>query len=101
MKDNYKNAGADYTGKTVSASGTITLVSDSVKIEANKDSVVRSKSFSVTVTGKPSTSYYRVGQGYQLHGRRIRQPAPDDRPKPGEGLHGRPSSAGAGISPDR
>jgi PGF-CTERM protein len=58
MKDNYKNAGADYTGKTVSASGTITLVSDSVKIEANKDSVVRSKSFSVTVTGKPSTTYY-------------------------------------------
>jgi PGF-CTERM protein len=58
MKDNYKNAGADYTGKTVSAAGTITFVSDSVKIEANKDSVVRSKSFSVTVTGKPSTPYY-------------------------------------------
>ena len=58
MKDNYKNAGADYTGKTVSAAGTITLVSDSVKIEANKDSVVRSKPFSVTVTGKPSTTYY-------------------------------------------
>ncbi len=58
MKDNYKNAGADYTGKTVSGVGTITLVSDSVKIEANKDSVVRSKSFSVTVTGKPSTPYY-------------------------------------------
>jgi trimeric autotransporter adhesin len=58
MKDNYKNAGADYTGKTVSGVGSITLVSDSVKIEANKDSVVRSKSFSVTVTGKPSTTYY-------------------------------------------
>jgi PGF-CTERM protein len=58
MKDNYKNAGADYTGKTVSGAGTITLVSDSVKIEANKDSVVRSKSFSITVTGKPSTQYY-------------------------------------------
>jgi PGF-CTERM protein len=58
MKDNYKNAGADYTGKTVSAAGTITLASDSVKIEANKDSVVRSKPFSVTVTGKPSTPYY-------------------------------------------
>ena len=58
MKDNYKNAGADYTGKTVSPVGTITLVSDSVKIEANKDSVVRSKSFSVTVTGRPSTTYY-------------------------------------------
>jgi len=58
MKDNYRNNGADYTGKTVSAVGTVTLVSDTVKIEANKDSVVRSKSFSVTVTGKPSTQYY-------------------------------------------
>jgi PGF-CTERM protein len=58
MKDNYRNNGADYTGKTVSAVGTVTLVSDTVKIEANKDSVVRSKSFSVTVTGKPSTTYY-------------------------------------------
>ncbi|WP_292349942.1 DUF3821 domain-containing protein, partial [Methanoregula sp. PtaU1.Bin006] len=45
MGDNYKQGGADYTGKTVSAAYTITLVSDSVKIEANKDSVVRSKSF--------------------------------------------------------
>ncbi len=58
MKDNYKNAGADYTGKTVSATTTITLVSDSIKIEANKDSVVRSKAFSVTITGKPLTSYH-------------------------------------------
>ena len=58
MKDNYKNAGADYTGKTVSPTGTVSLVSDSVKIEANKDSVVRSKPFSVTVTGKPSTVYW-------------------------------------------
>jgi S-layer glycoprotein len=57
MKDNYKQGGADYTGKTVSQAYTITLVSDTVKIEANKDSVVRSKSFSVTVTGRPSTSY--------------------------------------------
>ena len=58
MKDNYKNAGADYTGKTVSGVGTITLVSDTVKIEANKDTVVRSKTFSVTVTGKPTTLYH-------------------------------------------
>ena len=35
MKDNYKQGGADYTGKTVSQCYTITLVSDSVKIEAN------------------------------------------------------------------
>ncbi len=58
MNDNYKLGGADYTGKTVSATATVTLVSDSVKIEANKDSVVRSKSFSITVTGKPKTSYH-------------------------------------------
>jgi len=58
MKDNYKQGGADYTGKTVSQAYTVTLVTDSVKIEANKDSVVRSKTFSVTVTGRPSTEYY-------------------------------------------
>ncbi len=58
MKDNYKNAGADYTGKTISAATTITLVSDSIKIEANKDSVVRSKPFSVTITGKPLQAYH-------------------------------------------
>jgi PGF-CTERM protein len=58
MKDTYRNAGADYTGKTVSQAYTVTLVSDTVKIEANKDSVVRSKAFSVTVTGKPSITYH-------------------------------------------
>ncbi|PKL69770.1 MAG: PGF-CTERM sorting domain-containing protein [Methanomicrobiales archaeon HGW-Methanomicrobiales-1] len=58
MNDNYKNAGADYTGKTVSQVVTVTLVSDTIKIEANKDSVVRSKPFSVTVTGKPNTIYH-------------------------------------------
>ncbi|MGA2918931.1 MEMAR_RS02690 family S-layer glycoprotein [Methanoregula sp.] len=58
MKNNYKNSGADYTGKTISQTYTVSLVSDTVKIEANKDSVVRSKSFSVTITGKPSTPYY-------------------------------------------
>ena len=58
MKDNYKLNGADYTGKTVSAAGTITLVSDTVKIESNKETVVRSKPFSVTVTGKPLTTYW-------------------------------------------
>jgi PGF-CTERM protein len=58
IKDNYKNAGADYAGKTVSEARTITIVSDTVKIEANKDTVTRSKPFSVTVTGKPSTFYW-------------------------------------------
>ncbi|MDD1690604.1 MAG: DUF3821 domain-containing protein, partial [Methanoregula sp.] len=58
MKDNYKNAGADYTGKTISASGTFSLATFSVKIEAKPESVVRSKRFTVTVTGRPSTNYY-------------------------------------------
>ncbi len=57
MKDNYKNGGVDYTTKTVSQTVTVSLVSNTVKIEANKDSVVRSKPFSVTVTGKPRTTY--------------------------------------------
>jgi len=58
MKDNYQNNGADYTGKTVSAIGQVTIASNTVKIEANKDSVVRSKAFSITVTGKPNTVYH-------------------------------------------
>jgi PGF-CTERM protein len=57
MKNNYKNGGVDYTTKTISQVGTINLVSNTVKIEANKDSVVRSKPFSVTITGKPATPY--------------------------------------------
>ncbi len=58
MRDNYLNAGAAYTGKTVSQAQTVTLVSNMVKITANKDSVVRSKPFSVTITGKPNTVYH-------------------------------------------
>jgi len=58
IKDNYKNAGADYSGKTVTEARTVTLVSDTVKITANKDTVTRSKPFSVTVTGKPATFYW-------------------------------------------
>ena len=58
MKNNYKDAsGAAYTGKTVSPTKTVTLVSDTVKITVNKDSVVRSKPFSVTVTGRPIAYY--------------------------------------------
>ena len=58
MKTKYTDAsGAAYTGKTVSAVKTVTLVSDTVKITVNKDSVVRSKPFSVTITGKPSAYY--------------------------------------------
>ena len=58
MIDNYKpSTGGQYTGKTVSAAGTVTIASNTVSISANKDSVVRSKSFSVTVTGRPNTYY--------------------------------------------
>jgi hypothetical protein len=58
MYDNYKSGGAAYTGKTVAETQTVTIVSNTVKIEANKDSVVRSKQFSVTITGKPNTMYH-------------------------------------------
>ncbi|HUH78424.1 MAG TPA: DUF3821 domain-containing protein [Methanoregula sp.] len=58
MKANYRNAGADYTGKTVSQTYTITVVADIVKIEANKDSVVRSKPFAVTISGRPLQVYH-------------------------------------------
>ncbi len=58
MMDNYQLGGAMYTGKTVSASQTVTLVSNTVKITANKDTVVRSKPFSVTVTGRPNQQYH-------------------------------------------
>jgi len=58
IKDNYQNDGADYTGRTISAAKTITITTDTVKIEANKDTVVRSNDFSVTITGKPSTFYW-------------------------------------------
>jgi len=57
MKDNYLSGSAAYTGRTLSETKTITLVSDTVSITANKDSVVRTKPFSVTITGKPSTWY--------------------------------------------
>lgn len=58
MRDNYKLAGADYTGKTVSPTYTLTLIPDAVRIEANKDSVVRGNRLSVTITGRPLTRYY-------------------------------------------
>jgi PGF-CTERM protein len=58
MKENYKNGGVDYTTKTVSQTVTASVVSSTVKIEANKDTVIRSKPFSVTITGKPRTVYH-------------------------------------------
>ena len=58
MYDNYLNGGATYTGKTVSQPATVTISSNTVTISANVDSVVRSKPFSVTITGKPYMTYH-------------------------------------------
>jgi len=57
MQTNYLVGGAQYTGRTVSETRTITLVPETLKITANKDSVVRGGEFAVTVTGIPSTYY--------------------------------------------
>jgi len=59
IKDNYKAPdGTDFTGKTVTALRTVAITSDTVKIEASKDTVVRGNQFSVTVTGRPNTPYF-------------------------------------------
>ena len=57
MNSNYLSGAAAYTGRTVSETKTTTLVSDTVSITANKDTVVRTKPFSVTIVGKPSAFY--------------------------------------------
>jgi PGF-CTERM protein len=58
MYDNYLNGGATYTGATISQPGTVTIASNTVSLSANVDSVVRSKPFSVTITGKPYATYH-------------------------------------------
>jgi hypothetical protein len=58
MKNNYRNAGADYVGKTMSWPRTITLVPDALKIECSRDAVIQDDRFSVTITGRPATKYY-------------------------------------------
>jgi PGF-CTERM protein len=45
------------TGVTKSAVKTIELSKDDVKIESNKDTVVRNNDFAVTITGRPNTGY--------------------------------------------
>jgi len=59
MKDNYKNAGADYTGKTVSKTMMLTLISSSVSIQTNKDSVIRgdNQGFGIYIFAAPSSTY--------------------------------------------
>ena len=64
MKDQYKAPdGSDYTGKTISAVKSVTIATDQVKIEANKDTVVRGNPFSITITGVPNTEYYLWAKG--------------------------------------
>jgi PGF-CTERM protein len=58
MYDNYLNGGAYYTDKTVSEARTVTILSNTVSLTANQDTVVRSKAFSVTITGRPNTIYH-------------------------------------------
>lgn len=59
MRDNYLSPdGTFFTGKTISATRTVTIASDTVKIEASKDSVVRGNPFSVTITGRPNQRYF-------------------------------------------
>ncbi len=58
MYDNYLNGGATYTGKTDSQPATVTISSNTVALAANVNSVVRSKPFSVTITGKPYQVYH-------------------------------------------
>ena len=58
IKDNYEYDGASYVGRTVSATKSVTIATDTVKLVANSDAVVRSNSFSLTITGKSNTAYY-------------------------------------------
>jgi len=64
MKDQYTAPdGSDYTGKTVSAVKSVQIATGQVKIEANKDTVVRGNPFSVTITGVPNAEYYVWAKG--------------------------------------
>jgi PGF-CTERM protein len=76
IKDNYKAPdGTDYTGKTISATQTVIIASDTVKIEASKDVVVRGNPFSVTITGRPNTYYVVWAKGTgQMSGDVLDQP---------------------------
>ena len=59
VKDNYVAPdGSSYTGKTISTVQSVTIATDQVRIEANKDTIVRGNSFTVTITGVPNFDYY-------------------------------------------
>jgi hypothetical protein len=75
MRDNYKNAGADFTGKTVSQTGTIVFVPPAVKIESNTDSVTQGNTFIVVITGSPKKIYsVWVGGTHSMTGSPFNQP---------------------------
>jgi PGF-CTERM protein len=57
MKDNYRNAGADYTGKTISQTYTVSFTSNNLVLSQTKDTVTRGKTFAVTLTGDIYTDY--------------------------------------------
>jgi len=58
MYDNYLTGGSYYTDKTVSEARTVTILANTVTLTANQGTVVRSKPFSVTITGRPNTVYH-------------------------------------------
>ncbi len=58
MKATYRQGGADYTGKTVSQTTTVTLVHDYMQLQTNRVSVNRGERFSMILTGRPKSAYY-------------------------------------------
>ncbi len=59
IMETYKDPGGhDYTGKTVSATTTVSIAQDAVRLETSKDTVVRGNPFSITVVGSPNSYYY-------------------------------------------
>jgi PGF-pre-PGF domain-containing protein len=58
MKENYLSGSAAYTGRTVSETEMVTLVSDIVQISTNSDSVVHGYPFEVQVQGRPLATYH-------------------------------------------
>ncbi len=75
MKDNYKNGGVHYTGKTVSQWHTMSLVEPALKIETSLNTVERGKMIFVCVTGIPLTTYH-----LWIENTSIMTGNPDDQP---------------------
>jgi hypothetical protein len=58
IRDNYKQGGADYTGKTISPIYALNIIQSSISISSNKENIIRGKTFTITVTGNPNAYYY-------------------------------------------